>query len=304
MSLQSEPLTPDLYDKKIVKDFRMDSEYFWIGKTTFKALDEPHIHNFLQLWYIPDGSCRHNFCGNDFYQQKGDLLIVPPLCVHYIDSSQSNNISLVCCEFTEPFLNSIINDNNNETLFNLTYLKPILARKSLMSLFLSFNKESMTKIEDILSELLFEYQKLTSSSSDTIRMLLIKLLTLIAHEYELTAPQADDALFSKYRSAIQRAMDYIDTNYTKNITLNDISKISLMSVSSFSYVFKQLTGKTFVEYINHMRTNHAKKLLSKTNKSLVDICMECGFYDAAHFNRVFKKITQLTPGLYRKNNQK
>jgi AraC family transcriptional regulator len=50
-----------------------------------------------------------------------------------------------------------------------------------------------------------------------------------------------------------------------------------------------------------MRVNRAKELLLQTDRSLLDIAMECGFFDQSHFNKTFRAATNLSPGEYRKH---
>ena len=94
---------------------------------------------------------------------------------------------------------------------------------------------------------------------------------------------------------LQDVLEYINQNYTKQIKLDDVCKTALMARSSFSYIFPRFTGRTFVDYLHHLRIRHAKKLLAATEKSITDVCMECGFTDVTHFGRVFKRIVGCSP---------
>lgn len=259
-----------------------------------------HKHNYMQLWYVLRGSFRHVFNGQDFYQGSGDFIIVPPFCSHIIDTSQSQNVEFIFCDLSDGFLNAFPDSDEKTTLFNLAYLRPLLVNANQMRPFLSFKGESKKQIETIYFELLEEYKKANELSKTHIRSNVLRLLTLVAREYESIAPVEDDALFAKYRAAIQDALDYIDQHYTENITLGEIAKIALMSVRSFSYVFKQITGKTFLEYVHYLRVRQAREFLVDTDYSLTHICCQCGFYDITYFGRVFKKITGMTPSAYRK----
>ena len=74
----------------------------------------------------------------------------------------------------------------------------------------------------------------------------------------------------------------------------------MMSPTYFSYVFKQITGRTFTEYLNYLRIMKAKELLTNSNKTVSGISYEVGFNDPAYFDRVFKKEVGMSPGKYRK----
>lgn len=284
----------------IFHDMRQDPHYFSITKTTTHARSTPHIHDVYQLWYILRSSCTHTFNGKEYSQGRGNFLIVPPYFEHWIDTSRSSDIQLIILEFSEGFIDSMFEGEAKDSLFNLVYLRPILASSALMNPFLTFDGSTTQRIEKILYELLMEYQNLNDFSTDFIRINLIKLLSLIIREYDRTKTSQSDALYDKYRAAIQSALDYIDEHYAENITLADICKIALMSTTSFSFVFKRITGKTFLEYITQLRIGKACRLLTETDASLTDLCAQCGYYDAPHFAHTFKRITGMTPIQYRK----
>lgn len=288
----------------VQKHYLFNPCHFKMHKDTSHELSPIHMHNYMQLWYVLEGSFRHSIDNQIFVQKQGDFLFVPPFFPHQIDTSESQNVEFIFCDLTEGFLNIFPDSNEKETLFNLTYLRPVIMNAYHKNPFLSFTGKSKKQFENLFLELLNEYSNSSELSSTYLRTLIARLFTLITREYEAVSPHEEDALFIKYRYAIQDALDHIDTHFTENIHLKDICKIALMSVSSFSYVFKQITGKTFIEYVNYLRVRHACNLLMDTNRSLLNICNECGFYDLAYFSRIFKRILGYPPSTYRKNIKK
>ena len=129
---------------------------------------------------------------------------------------------------------------------------------------------------------------------------LLKLLAIIAREYEKLTDTKNEELFERYRDAISAAISHINENYSGSIYMDDVCKIAMMSQTYFSFLFKQITGYTFVEYINHLRVGKAMELLKDPGFSVTDICYSIGFNDAAYFNKVFRKETGLSPRQYRK----
>ena len=280
-------------------DLRMEPIHFWIGKSTSHALDERHVHDCMQLWYVLNDSCIQNFNGARFVQKRGDFLIIPPFFPHNIDTRDSGDIWFIYCEFSEGFISDLLQDNKDD-FFNFMYLKPLLANAAQMHPFLTFNEETTLRIEALLGDLLNEYQTISEFSLPYIRMTLLKLLTLLVEDYAKIAPQEDLYLYSKYRTSIQRAHDFIDQHYTQNIPLKDICKVAMMSTASFSYVFKRITGQSLKSYINYLRICRARKLLAETDLSMIEICLDCGFCDTAYFSNIFKRMTGVTPGAFRK----
>ena len=103
-------------------------------------------------------------------------------------------------------------------------------------------------------------------------------------------------------SVVNKARQYIDENYMKELTLDDISRMVNISSYYFSKVFKEETGENFIDYLTKLRIEAAKKLLKTTSKSMKEISAEVGYPDPNYFSRNFKKYTGKTPTDYAKCN--
>lgn len=108
-----------------------------------------------------------------------------------------------------------------------------------------------------------------------------------------------EKLQNKKNSRIKEAIEWIDNNYNRDISLDDIAvKMGL----STTYASKQLhayTGMSISEYINKVRIDHAKLLLANTKTSCAEIGEKVGFRHPQSFVRAFKNYTGMTPGTYR-----
>lgn len=104
---------------------------------------------------------------------------------------------------------------------------------------------------------------------------------------------------SKSNDTIKSAIRYISSNYALDITLQDVAAQVHLNPSYFSSLFKQSTGSSFKEYLNMVRIEESKRLLSNTDYSVIDIAIAVGFEDQSYFSKVFKKYTGFTPKQYR-----
>ena len=68
----------------------------------------------------------------------------------------------------------------------------------------------------------------------------------------------------------------------------------------FCRVFRQITGRTPINYLNYYRVECAAELLCTTQGSITDIALECGFGDVSYFSRMFRRYKGQTPGQYRR----
>ena len=100
-------------------------------------------------------------------------------------------------------------------------------------------------------------------------------------------------------SNIEQAKEYIKNNYNENLTLTDVSELVHISPYYFSKLFKDKTGKNFIEYLTCVRMEEAMKQLTSSSLSIKEICINVGYSDPNYFSRSFKKYTGKTPGEYR-----
>jgi AraC-like DNA-binding protein len=94
--------------------------------------------------------------------------------------------------------------------------------------------------------------------------------------------------------------EYIIRNFTKPIKLQDIAEKANICPTAFCRYFKQHTGRTFISFLNEIRVGYACKLMVEENLPVSLACSESGFNNLAHFNKLFKRIFNLSPTEYLK----
>ncbi len=98
---------------------------------------------------------------------------------------------------------------------------------------------------------------------------------------------------------IAEAVDYIETHYQENITIDDISGALFISGTYLSQSFKSMMGTSVMQYLISYRVERAKKLLEETDHMIYYVAEKVGFRDVRHFSKTFKKCTGYTPMEYR-----
>ena len=105
-------------------------------------------------------------------------------------------------------------------------------------------------------------------------------------------------------SQIRPAINYIDANYNKPITLADVAKASHLSVSRLAHIFKEQMGITIIDYLTSVRIERAKQLLLATDQNCTEICFEVGYNNQSYFTRTFKGLVGMTPRQFKVRNQR
>ncbi len=104
-----------------------------------------------------------------------------------------------------------------------------------------------------------------------------------------------------YSDAVRSCIGYMKAHYNEPITLETLGKVSGYSKIHIMRLFRKETGQTPHEYFSDMRINIARELLGTSNQTVEQIAEQCGFRSVAHFKVLFKKVTGLPPGSFRRN---
>lgn len=110
----------------------------------------------------------------------------------------------------------------------------------------------------------------------------------------------EDAVPEGISAAVKKALEFIREHYEEQISLQDAADAAEVNPAYLSYLFKQEMKIGFSNYVQELRIDCAKKLLSGTNCRVKDVALRSGFGDYHYFSKTFKKITGMSPAEYRK----
>ncbi len=102
---------------------------------------------------------------------------------------------------------------------------------------------------------------------------------------------------------VKQACAYIQQNYARSFSLEELSETIGVSKSYLSRIFKMDTGISLWDYLNRYRIQKAKELLLITNESITAIAADVGYEDTSYFSRVFHEIAGCSPRAYRQQLQ-
>ncbi len=98
-----------------------------------------------------------------------------------------------------------------------------------------------------------------------------------------------------------QVLEYIHEHLERDIKLSDLAGLIGMSQFHFSHLFKQSIGTSPYQYLLQQRIEWAKQLLKQTDRSIMDIALECGFNSHSHLSKQFRQLVGITPKAYRSN---
>jgi len=155
-------------------------------------------------------------------------------------------------------------------------------------------------IEQIFKEL-YENNKHEKMSYCKIKILELLLFLTITDPSKYNRPVK---YFNKSQvETVKNIMKYISTNLETHFTLEELSSMFEIPLTSMKSCFKEVYGDSIYTYLKNLRMKKAAGLLIKTDKSITSISSITGYTNTSKFSAAFKKIYGLTPSKYRKTNR-
>ncbi|MGE9311935.1 helix-turn-helix domain-containing protein [Niabella sp. CJ426] len=133
-------------------------------------------------------------------------------------------------------------------------------------------------------------------------ILLLEILEKLAGSEEYTILNSSivsPALLSKHKARLQKVFSYVEKEYAGEVQVQKAAALVGLSVPSFCNFFKKTTQITFSDFVNQYRIQKSCMLLHQ-DKSISEVCFECGFNNVTYFNRLFKQVMNETPSAFKK----
>lgn len=251
-----------------------------------------HTHREFEINYIENAAGAQRVVG-DSIEEIGDYELVLISSGNLEHGWQNHNrppgtIREITIQFSDDWLSERLLDKNQfhsiQTMFQ-NGCKGI-----------AFPLSTILRVRSLLNSLTCEQQGF---------YLVITFLTLL---YELsisndqrtlasnTFAHADNNIQSR---RIRLADAYLQQHYARNVTLGEVADLVNMSEVAFSRFFSQHTGKSFTDYLADIRIGKIARQLIDTNKTIAEICYECGYNNMSNFNRLFRRKKGCTPREFR-----
>lgn len=160
-----------------------------------------------------------------------------------------------------------------------------------------FHPENLLEYDNLLQQI---YQVADSDTYVRDMMIyekLISLLTLLMKES--WHPESSSKSTASKKQNLSDIKEYLDRNYQKKITLDELSKTFFINKFYLTRVFKEQFGISVNNYLLQLRITHAKQLLRFSDQTIESIAAACGLGDPNYFARIFKKVEGITPTEFR-----
>lgn len=251
-----------------------------------------HGHDFFELAYITGGTAVHMLEGQACEIGAGDYFIVD--CGSRHGYQKSRELTLINCLFLPEVVDETLQGCTRfDTLLQgclIKYYRMSLGQTGVNRIF--HDKEK--KVCRLMEEMLEEYRLHEVGWSQILRLKLLEILLLMLR-----------GLIPKKRrlpesTAVQKMLEFVDSSYRTGLTLGEFCEQNHYSLSYVSRRFKQETGLCVRDYVQKIRVEKSCELLEGSDMRVAEIARTVGYEDIKFFNRVFKKLMQVSPREYRR----
>jgi len=154
------------------------------------------------------------------------------------------------------------------------------------------------KLKKEMAAAIIEMESLSGFQRIALLLNCLQKISTSVHYNTLTRDFASNN--NNINPVIEKIIDFSFKRYLTPVTLQQVADVAAMSIPTFCRFFKKNIKKTYFDFIQDLRISHACKLLTNSNKPVMEICYESGYNSWAHFSKQFRQVKKMTPSRYRK----
>lgn len=247
-----------------------------------------HFHNEYELFLLYDGKKIFRLDNRVIELQKGDIIFVNRRIPHKTETFSGSGNFLI--QFDDDF-------GGGENVVD-KYLFELLKSKEKPVCVFRADSAINQELRECFEKIGREYREQGKCSNMYIQAYVFLILSCLHRHDILVTP--DKLYDEKAVLKILPVLHYINNNYSKQINLDEMSRLLHMDKSYFCRLFKKAVKTSFINYLNYIKIRHAEQLLCSTEKNITETAFETGFSSVSYFTETFRKINLLSPTEYKR----
>ncbi len=237
----------------------------------------PHWHDYLELEFITDGRAVQVYNGETYQLCRGSMYMLSYCDYHSF--SAVDDVTLISIRFKDSLLDNKIARHIKIKPNRLVHNYEEGETNEIISKIKALDKETLNS--QIYTDII---------KSGIISELVVSLIRSSSDSASENIPQL-----------IQQAVAFVNTNFREKLTLGDIAKELSVSVNYLGSLFRKYLNTSFNEHLNNVRLKYACNLLLTTDLTVKEIAFESGYGSAEYFSYAFKKLMNMSPGAYQRD---
>lgn len=243
-----------------------------------------HYHNDFEILYVIKGSIIVEYKNKVNTLRTHDIFIIERNVVHAMRKTNEDNL-LLTLQFNVSGFSEISPD----------FLRMRLKRH----LFMPDSSIQYAALKIFFQRMLDNYEQPAMIRPLINMQLICDICILFSEKLDHSIlSEKDYACEERNNILLSELLNYIDQNYHHAFTLGGFGCLRGYSLHYLSCFFKKSMGITFSRYLSSVRTNRAEYLITHTEKSMLEISIECGFSNISYFNKAFYEDYGCMPSEY------
>lgn len=262
-------------------------EMYRMADEKYNIFVTAHWHDDIEIIYVTGGTLHISISNKSYTGAAGDIFFINKGEMHEM-YGQDTSLNYTAFVFDAAYLSFMTEDLAQKQFIspinngNIHFFHQIKSNP--------FAEEILKRITQLNTEKPYSYTLGTKAS-------LLQFMSMLIDNGLYIAKEDNTETKSEF---LKKIISYINDRCTEQIPLSEIAREFNMSAKYFCRFFKNSFNKTFVEYVNAVRIEHAMKILADRDITITEAALSCGFSNMSYFTRTFKKITGFTPSGYRK----
>jgi len=250
-------------------------------------------HDYFELVYLISGELVWQVQDAFVTESEGDLFVMTSPKFHRVTERSGARVEVRSLFFDRNLLASTAGSD-------FEYLDYLFTQASNQRHLVGSDTHLPHEIDQLIREIAKELPARSDRARLCVRTYIKMILVLLMDQVAVPGPRHSTA--SRRQESLDRLkplFERMEQDYAGRISTEDAAEVVNMSLSTFRRTFLQITGESFVQYLNTFRIAKAQKLLASTDMPISQVCLEAGFCDQSYFGMIFRRLTQMTPRYYR-----
>lgn len=263
-----------------------------VNNKATRYTSEYHAHDFVELSIVTSGAIDYHIEGKDYRVEQGDMMLFNPGVYH-----QSTTIPNTSCTELHIGIAQLRIDKDKSNYIQVPKDQPILRAHK-------YKEE----IQHCLQAIEKEQRVRAFGYTLVLKAKVMELVSLLYREMNDESKKSLEELTQagqrEKKKIVQYLIDYMNTHYQEEVSLEDMCNTMYLSPVYLSKIFKEETGTSPINYLIQIRLQKAKDLLEQEQLPIHVVARQVGYSDAYYFSKVFKKHYGMSPAHYVKQHLK
>jgi AraC family transcriptional activator of pobA len=250
-----------------------------------------HWHEHFEVLFVTEGRAVFHIEGEPYEASPGDVLLVPSGGLHVGYSPEAQSLDYYAFVFNGSMLEGLPQDS-----LHSRFVAPFAEGRLRFPVRIADSSCDNDAVRDCVRGAIDQFESRSRAYPLAVKAHLSLLFALLAGKY-LPEHRADPypAALPGRSERFKPLFRYVEERYRDKITVEEAARLVSLNPHHFCKLFKKLTGRTFIEYVNAYRMNEAERLLLRTDLTVTEIADRVGCGNPNYFTKLFKQVKGVTP---------